>query len=126
MYCHAIYSHCPDYFASFVTFVVAVQEALDKSDRTDEPGSYMNSLTRSLSLALDEFYSNIRSVGVSAATGEGIPDLFDAIHEAGKEYLEQYLPELQVRCTLASVPVLLAHAVVTVTNISSFMPPLSL
>ena len=74
------------------------QAALDVADKEDgdAPGAYMNSLTRSLSLALDEFYSSIRSVGVSAATGEGMQDLFDAILDAGKEYMEFYLPELKV------------------------------
>ena len=56
----------------------------------------MTSLNRSLALALDEFYSTIRSVGVSAATGEGMPELFDALRTAGHEYVEFYLPELKV------------------------------
>ena len=39
-------------------------------------GEYMSSLNRSLALVMDEFYQNILTVGVSAATGEGMEELF--------------------------------------------------
>jgi GTPase SAR1 family protein len=69
------------------------QLALD--NESDKPeGSYIHSLTRSLSLTLDEFYSTLRAVLLSAATGEGIPALFVALHEAEAEYEECYVPEL--------------------------------
>lgn len=38
--------------------------------------SYAATLSRSLSLVLDEFYTGMRNVGVSALTGEGMDDLF--------------------------------------------------
>eukprot|EP01041_Mallomonas_annulata_P013811 gene13811-29368_t len=45
----------------------------------DADGSeqYMSSMNRSLALVLDEFYRTITAVGVSAATGEGMEELFD-------------------------------------------------
>ncbi len=41
------------------------------------------------------FYcSNIKAVGVSAATGEGVERLFECFGEAAVEFKEEYLPEL--------------------------------
>ena len=68
------------------------QEALN----ADNEG-YMGSLNSSLSLVLDEFYNNIRRVGVSAATAEGIPELFEKFDEAAAEFQEVYLPDLKAR-----------------------------
>ena len=65
------------------------QEALD-SDTT-----YMGNLSRSMSLVLDEFYSCLRTVGVSSVTGEGFDDLFTAIDESVAEYYEHYVPILE-------------------------------
>lgn len=38
--------------------------------------------------------SNIKAVGVSAATGEGVERLFEAFEESAVEFQEEYLPEL--------------------------------
>jgi hypothetical protein len=68
------------------------QTSLDtESEKND---AYINSLTRSLSLALDEFYAELRTVGVSAATGEGMSDFFDAVASAAEDYRTGYLVEL--------------------------------
>ena len=61
----------------------------------DENPTFASDLSRSLSLVLDEFYKNLRVVGVSAMTGEGMEDLFDVINRAKKEYVDEYLPELR-------------------------------
>lgn len=75
-----------DWMKDFESF----QEALhaDKSD------TYLNTLLRSMSLVLDEFYATFRSVGVSAATGEGMDSLFKAIDAAAEEYERDYRPML--------------------------------
>ena len=69
-------------------------EAIDMDDE-----EYMGSLNRSLSLVMDEFYRNIKTVGVSAVTGVGMMELFAKIDEAGIEFRECYLPDLARRTT---------------------------
>ncbi|KAL0077342.1 GPN-loop GTPase [Phycomyces blakesleeanus] len=48
--------------------------------------TYMSSLMNSMSLVLDEFYSHLKVVGVSAVTGNGVEDFFAAVDEAAVEY----------------------------------------
>ncbi len=48
-----------------------------------DSSSYSATLARSLSLVLDEFYDGLRTVGVSALTGEGIDELFE-VQEGGR------------------------------------------
>lgn len=59
-----------------------------------DEGTYMNSLMNSMALILDEFYRNLRTVGVSSTTQEGVQDFFAAVEEARKEYVDDYRPEL--------------------------------
>ncbi|KAL8593557.1 GPN-loop GTPase 1 [Nucella lapillus] len=62
------------------------QEALEHDT------SYVSNLTRSMSLVLDEFYTNLRCVGVSAVTGEGMEELLQKVDDAAEEYEQQYRP----------------------------------
>ncbi|XP_056333665.1 GPN-loop GTPase 1 [Danio aesculapii] len=64
-------------------------------DALNQETSYVSSLTRSMSLVLDEFYTNLRVVGVSAVTGSGLDELFVQVADAAKEYETEYRPEYE-------------------------------
>ncbi|KAI9081192.1 hypothetical protein K1719_036951 [Acacia pycnantha] len=70
-------------------------EAFQAAISTDH--SYTSTLTQSLSLVLDEFYKNLRSVGVSAMSGAGIDSFFKAIEASAEEYMENYKADLDKR-----------------------------
>lgn len=63
----------------------------------DADNSYTSTLTRSLSLALEEFYKNLKSVGVSAVSGAGMDAFFKAIEASAEEYMETYKADLDKR-----------------------------
>lgn len=64
------------------------QAALEEKGRDENGENYMNSLMSSMSLVLDEFYNNLRAVGVSAMTGQGMKEFFEAVEDCRKEYDE--------------------------------------
>mmetsp|Transcript_12160 Transcript_12160/g.16967 ORF Transcript_12160/g.16967 Transcript_12160/m.16967 type:complete len:394 (+) Transcript_12160:43-1224(+) len=71
------------------------QDALDEMISTDESTGYYGSLTRSISLVLDEFYENLQACGVSAATGDGIDDFWSTVDKAAEEFETGYLEDLR-------------------------------
>ncbi|BEI79770.1 hypothetical protein CcaverHIS002_0102990 [Cutaneotrichosporon cavernicola] len=73
----------------------AFQAALEERGRDENGESYMNSLMGSMCLVLEEFYNNLRAVGVSAMTGAGMKEFFNAVEECRQEYLKDYRPELE-------------------------------
>ena len=74
----------------------AFQTALD--EQASSAGFY-GSLTRSLSLVLDEFYSNFaNAVGVSAVTGEGMDEFWKTVRKAAlQDFAVDYIEDLKLR-----------------------------
>ncbi|TIA73621.1 hypothetical protein E3P92_01576 [Wallemia ichthyophaga] len=91
-------SFANEWMTDFESFQAALSSrsatSTHASTNQNEEPSYMNSLMNSMSLVLEEFYANIRSVGVSAMTGDGMPEFFDAVDKCRGDYYSDYKPEL--------------------------------
>jgi len=83
-----------EWMTDFEAFQAALATHGGARDAEGEP-TYMNSLMNSMSLVLDEFYKNLKAVGVSSVTGAGIKEFFDAVDASRAEYEAEYLPELE-------------------------------
>ncbi|KAI1729297.1 ATP binding protein [Ditylenchus destructor] len=77
----------PDFATKWMGDFEAFQDALDETK-----SSYMNDLTRSLSLVLDTFYENLNHVAVSSRTGEGFDKVLETIEKCTTEYDTVYKP----------------------------------
>ncbi|XP_077668349.1 GPN-loop GTPase 1 isoform X2 [Eretmochelys imbricata] len=64
-------------------------------DALNQETTYVSNLTRSMSLVLDEFYSSLKVVGVSAVLGTGLDEFFVKVSEAVDEYEREYRPEYE-------------------------------
>lgn len=96
-----------EFAKEWMTDFEAFQDALRRDEDSDELGGaeggghggsgYMGSLLNSMSLMLEEFYAHLSVVAVSSRVGTGVDDFFEAVEEKKKEFMEDYLPELQRR-----------------------------
>jgi len=84
---------CVDWMQDYEAF----QEALDEMQANDASAGYYGSLTRSLSLVLDEFYRNLHTCGVSAATGDGMEGFWKTVDAAAKDFETDYCEDLKNR-----------------------------
>jgi len=57
--------------------------------------TYLSSLSRSLSLVLEEFYKSIEACGVSAATSKGFNKLEEKFEKCKQEYYEVFYKDIQ-------------------------------
>ncbi|KAJ8488796.1 hypothetical protein ONZ45_g13821 [Pleurotus djamor] len=83
-----------DWMRDFEEFQAALATHDGARDSEGEP-TYMNSLMNSMSLVLDEFYKQLKSVGVSSMTGLGVKEFFEAVDASRDEYEKDYLPDLE-------------------------------
>ncbi|CAK1355735.1 GPN-loop GTPase 1 [Cercospora beticola] len=83
-----------EWMRDFESFQAAVQR--EEEDQR-EGGGYMGPLLNSMSLVLEEFYNHLSVVGVSAMSGDGIDDFFEAVETKRQEFEKDYKPELARR-----------------------------
>ncbi|BCS24437.1 putative ATP binding protein [Aspergillus puulaauensis] len=98
-----------EFAKEWMTDFDAFQKALREEEESGQFGTeggvggfgsgsgYMGSLLNSMSLMLEEFYRHLNVVGVSAMTGDGIDEFFEAVEEKRKEFEKDYKPELERR-----------------------------
>ncbi|CAD5212302.1 unnamed protein product [Bursaphelenchus xylophilus] len=77
----------PDFAKKWMTDFESLHEDIHKANPT-----YMGDFTRSLSLVLDTFYSNLNTATVSSMTGEGMEEVLQVIEKCKQEYYDDYLP----------------------------------
>ncbi|KAK9819138.1 hypothetical protein WJX74_009372 [Apatococcus lobatus] len=67
------------------------------NEALESDSTYASTLSRSLSLVLEEFYCNLRTVGVSALTGLGMDEFLEGVKACGQDWHRFYKPELDRR-----------------------------
>lgn len=82
-----------DFAKEWMTDFESFQAALKGQEDKDDGSGYMNSLVNSMSLMLEEFYSQLDVVGVSSFTGDGFDDFLEAVDHKVVEYDEFYKVE---------------------------------
>ncbi|KAF8966116.1 XPA-binding protein 1 [Flammula alnicola] len=87
-----------EWMSDFEEFQAALASHDGARDSEGEP-TYMNSLMNSMSLVLDEFYKNLKTVGVSSMTGDGFKEFLEAVEGSREEY-EKYIASWRISVKL--------------------------
>jgi translation initiation factor IF-2 len=90
---------CMEWMKDFEAFQDALDNARNEGNINGGESGFYDSLTRSLSLVLDEFYTEFskNAVGVSAVTGDGIDDFWKVIKNAANTDFSEYIEDLKHR-----------------------------
>lgn len=82
-----------EWMQDFETFQRALSADQELNGEDGTSSGYMSSLVNSMSLMLEEFYSQLDVVGVSSYTGEGFDEFLGAVDNKVDEYNEYYKAE---------------------------------
>lgn len=82
-----------EWMQDFEAFQMAMMNNKDLNGEDGSSSGYMSSLVNSMSLMLEEFYSQLDVVPCSAFTGEGFDGFMDAVDKKVDEYHEFYEAE---------------------------------
>eukprot|EP00536_Pseudo-nitzschia_multiseries_P007415 jgi/Psemu1/195604/e_gw1.175.114.1 len=90
---------CMEWMRDFEAFQEALDNARSGGDGGGGESGFYDSLTRSLSLVLDEFYTEFskNACGVSAVTGDGIDNFWTKIRQAANVDFDEYIDDLKHR-----------------------------
>jgi GPN-loop GTPase len=99
------HTFCVEWMQDYEAFQQALDNVASTTSSNDVDASggggagFYSSLTRSLSLVLDEFYTSFtHSVGVSAVTGAGMDDFWRTVSKAASEdFVTDYVQDLHDR-----------------------------
>ncbi|PXF43452.1 GPN-loop GTPase 1 [Gracilariopsis chorda] len=69
----------------------------DKLENDLKENNFLGTLARSMAQALEQFYHTLRSVAVSAETGDGMDQLVKCIQDAAEQYENDYRPVVDAR-----------------------------
>ncbi|KAH7828346.1 putative GPN-loop GTPase 1 [Monocercomonoides exilis] len=79
-----------EFIDKWMSDIDAFQEEIKKDD------TYMGSLVHSMSLVLEEFYSSLQHIAVSAVSMAGLGKLDDMFSKAREEYFTEFVPYLEM------------------------------
>ncbi|KAG0675251.1 GPN-loop GTPase 1 [Kluyveromyces marxianus] len=82
-----------EWMTDFEAFQTALRDDQESNGQTGLGSGYMGSLVNSMSLMLEEFYSQLDVVGVSSFTGEGFDDFLNIVDDKVEEYEKYYKVE---------------------------------
>ncbi|CAI4553362.1 BGN_3a_G0030180.mRNA.1.CDS.1 [Saccharomyces cerevisiae] len=82
-----------EWMTDFESFQAAIKEDQDLNGDNGLGSGYMSSLVNSMSLMLEEFYSQLDVVGVSSFTGDGFDEFMQCVDKKVDEYDQYYKQE---------------------------------